>query len=100
MRRLRLGLVGLTFGVALGASAGAHANTDRHHSVDLAKLRGKEFKTLAAAKAACGASPVVWVNTKGIVFHTDKSRWFGHTSSGTYSCRNAAKAAGFWQSKY
>ena len=98
MRKLRPGLVGLTLVVAL--CAGASAVAASHHAVDLAKLRGKEFKTLAAAKAACGASPVVWVNTKGIVFHMEQSRWFGHTRAGVYSCRNAAKAAGFWQSKY
>lgn len=98
MRKNRTGLVVMTLIASLVAAPCAIAAT--HHMVDLAKLRGKEFKTLAAAKAACGASPVVWVNTKGIVFHMEQSRWFGHTRAGVYSCRNVAKAAGFWQSKY
>jgi hypothetical protein len=80
--------------------AGASARAAPFQKADPAKLQGKEFKTLAAAQAACGASPVVWVNIKGVVFHTQKSRWFGHSKTGIYSCRNAAKAAGFWQSKY
>jgi hypothetical protein len=85
---------------AVVACADASALSAPFHKVDPAKLQGKEFKTLAAAKSACGTSPVVWVNIKGVVFHTQKSRWFGHSKTGIYSCRNAAKAAGFWQSKY
>ncbi len=98
MHRLRPVQVMLIFIVSLLAGSSALAAT--YHKADPAKLRGKEFKRLAAAKAACGTSPVVWVNIKGVVFHTQKSRWFGHSRSGIYSCRNAAKAAGFWQSKY
>jgi hypothetical protein len=98
MKLLRLFQIISIFMVALLAVSGALAA--HHHKVDPAKLRGKEFKTLAAAKTACGSSPVVWVNIKGVVFHTQKSRWFGHSRTGIYSCRDAAKAAGFWQSKY
>ncbi|MCF3945985.1 hypothetical protein [Acidiphilium iwatense] len=100
---MKLAVAGLVaIGMSLAAAQGmaANAKPKKHDHADPAKLRGKEFKTLAAAKSSCGSSPVVWVNTHGVVFHTQKSRWFGHTRFGAYSCMDAAKAAGFWQSKY
>ena len=100
MKLIVAGLVALGLSFVATQATAANAKPKKHYHVDPAKLRGKEFKTLAAAKSSCGSSPVVWVNTHGVVFHTQKSRWFGHTRFGTYSCMNTAKAAGFWQSKY
>jgi hypothetical protein len=92
----------MAFGLAVASAQAAnnHKSDQHDYHVDSAKLHGKEFKTLAAAKSACGSSPVVWLNPTGVVFHTSTSRWFGHTSTGTYTCRDTAKAAGYWQSKY
>jgi hypothetical protein len=100
MGRVAAVVIALALAMA-GASAddgGHHAKHDYH--VYPAKLSGRTFKSLDAAKAACGKSPVVWLNPTGVVFHTATSRWFGHTSTGVYTCRDAAEAAGYWKSKY
>jgi len=100
MHRSIITLMTLGLAVSTAQAANTHKHATHDYHVHPAMLRGKEFKALAAAKAACGTSPVVWLNPAGVVFHTSTSRWFGHTSTGTYTCRDTAKAAGYWQSKY
>ncbi|MGC9270753.1 hypothetical protein [Acidiphilium sp.] len=100
MRRFTAGLIALGLVCATAQATTTQSKPTHRYDVHPSKLRGKTFKTLAAAKSACGSSPVVWLNPTGVVFHTSTSKWFGHTRTGTYSCRNVAKAAGYWQSKY
>lgn len=91
---LRASLPALALAFAASATVTAQAATTKVHH---AALHG--YKTLAAAKTACGG-PVVWHATGSKVFHTEKSKYFGKTKHGAYVCEKAALADHLHASKY
>ncbi len=55
-----------------------------------------QFQSEAAAKPACGADAVVWVNTGGSkAWHVSGDKYYGHTKRGAYMCEQAAQQAGY-----
>ncbi len=55
------------------------------------------YPTEAAASKACGASNVVWANTRTKAYHLSGSKFFGNTKHGAFMCVATAKAGGFHQ---
>jgi len=55
-----------------------------------------QFQSEGAAKQACGADTVVWVNTRGSkAWHVSGDKYYGHTKRGVYMCEQAAQQAGY-----
>lgn len=68
----------------------------------LASAAGPEVRLLpteAAAAAACGRDPVVWLNRNTGVFHLPGMKWYGKTKDGGYGCRSELERAGKTLSK-
>ena len=60
----------------------------------------QEYRTVAAATAACPGDVVVWsALTKSKSFHLSTSKLYGKTKHGAYACSKAAGAAGFKAAK-
>ena len=47
----------------------------------------------------CGNEPVVWVNERSKVYHTQSDPYYGHTKSGGYMCELDAVHAGYHAAK-
>jgi Tfp pilus assembly protein PilX len=55
-----------------------------------------QFSSETAAKQACAADTIVWVNTGGSkAWHVSGDKYYGHTKHGAYMCEQAAKQAGY-----
>lgn len=55
-----------------------------------------QFQSESAAKQACGADAVVWVNANGSkAWHVSGDKYYGHTKRGAYMCEQAAQQAGY-----
>ena len=53
------------------------------------------YSAEADAKRACGAAPVVWVNTSSKIYHAAGTRDYGKTKRGFYMCQAMADKSGF-----
>jgi len=49
-----------------------------------------------AARAACGADPVVWADSKTGFFYPKFFQDYGKTPHGVYTCYSRAKKADYW----
>lgn len=47
----------------------------------------------------CGNEPVVWVNERSKVYHTQSDPYYGHTKLGGYMCELDAVHAGYHAAK-
>ena len=53
-----------------------------------------QFQSGGAAKQACGADTVVWVNTSGSkAWHVSGDKYYGHTKRGAYMCGQAGSGS-------
>jgi hypothetical protein len=57
------------------------------------------FKTEDSATKFCHEGNVVWFNPESKIYFEPKSRFFGHTKTGGFTCRTFADKAGFRASK-
>lgn len=58
---------------------------------------GRTFASQSEAARSCGASSVVWANTRSKAYHLEGDKYFGHTKHGAWMCMGTAKADGFHQ---
>ncbi|MFN2460187.1 MAG: hypothetical protein ABR591_05825 [Candidatus Velthaea sp.] len=55
----------------------------------------KKTPPVAAGMPSCkGSDPVVWVNTKSMVYHLQGDSYYGKTKAGKYACQSDAVAMG------
>lgn len=52
------------------------------------------FTSEQEAQRHCPADVVVWLNLPSGVYHFRSQRWYGHTKSGAFVCKQEADAAG------
>jgi hypothetical protein len=76
---------------ALDLQASARAASDDIKLGDIPR-----YPTEAAARAACGADPVVWADSRSGFFYPKFHSDFGKTAHGAYACYNQAKKADYW----
>ena len=52
------------------------------------------FPTEQAAQLHCPGDTVVWLNIPSGIYHFKGQRWYGHTKSGAYVCKQEADRVG------
>ena len=73
-------------GLALALISSAHADPQK-------------FGDEAKATAFCKTGNVVWFNPDSKIYFESKSRFYGNTKQGGYTCRSAAEKDGFRANK-
>jgi hypothetical protein len=95
----------LTIALALTLAAPAYVQAETAKKAPTATEKrtqvpeNRQFKTEAAAKAACGTDTVVWLNTSSRVYHFSWAKTYGNTKRGFYGCEKEVLAAGNRASK-